>query len=95
MKRSRFIETKALLLQEHEDVASLGDDCFDFAIPDANDNWHAKNSRLSPSKVLMQQLEVENSQLRRIATDLSLNNERLRRKSAGLFNSHPCDADEL
>jgi hypothetical protein len=93
MKRAQFAESKILLLRQDEDAASTGDDCCELGITKANDNWRERNATLTPSEVLMRQLEVENSQLQRIASDLSLNNERLRRKSARPFNSLLNDAD--
>jgi hypothetical protein len=46
-----------------------------------------KNDHFTLSAMLLRRLEVENGQLKKIATDLSLENEMLCRKSAVQFNS--------
>jgi hypothetical protein len=87
MKRSQFAESKILMLRQAEEAASIGEFCCTSGISAANDNWRKKNARLTALEMLLQRLEAQNGQLKKIATDLSLENEMLRRKSAVQFYS--------
>ncbi len=75
MKASRFSEAQiAFVLRHAEDGTSVGEVCRKAGISEATFyNWRKKFAGLMPSEMKrLKQLEEENSKLKRIVADLSL-----------------------
>lgn len=75
MKRSKFTEAQiAFVLKQVEDGASVAEVCRKAGIADATFyNWRKKYSGLMPSEMKrLKLLEEENSKLKRLVADLSL-----------------------
>lgn len=75
MKRSKFTEAQiAFVLKQVEDVASVAEVCRKAGIAEATFyNWRKKYGGLMPSEMKrLKLLEEENSKLKRLVADLSL-----------------------
>jgi putative transposase len=75
MKASRFSEAQiAFVLRQAEDGTSVGEVCRKAGISEATFyNWRKKFAGLMPSEMKrLKQLEEENSKLKRLVADLSL-----------------------
>jgi putative transposase len=75
MKKSNFTESQiAFILKQAEDGTAISEVCRKAGISDATFyNWRKKYSGLLPSEMRrLRQLEEENSKLKRIVADLSL-----------------------
>jgi putative transposase len=75
MKASKFSEAQiAFVLKQAEDGVAIADVCRKAGISDATFyNWRKKYAGLMPSEVKrLRQLEEENTKLKRIVADLSL-----------------------
>ena len=75
MKRSKFTEAQiAFVLKQVEDGASVAEVCRKAGIADATFyNWRKKYGGLMPSEMKrLKLLEEENSKLKRLVADLSL-----------------------
>ena len=75
MKRSKFTEAQiAFVLKQAEEGTAVGEVCRKSGISEATFyNWRKKYGGLMPSEMKrLRQLEDENSKLKRIVADLSL-----------------------
>jgi putative transposase len=75
MKRSKFTEAQiAFVLKQAEEGTSIGEVCRKSGISEATFyNWRKKYAGLMPSEMRrLKQLEEENSNLKRLVADLSL-----------------------
>lgn len=75
MKKSNFTESQIVfILKQAEDGTAISEVCRKAGISDATFyNWRKKYSGLLPSEMRrLRQLEEENSKLKRIVADLSL-----------------------
>jgi putative transposase len=75
MKRSKFSEAQiAFVLKQADDGKSVGEVCRKAGISEATFyNWRKKYAGLMPSEMKrLRQLEEENSKLKRLVADLSL-----------------------
>ena len=80
MKRTRFSEQQiAFILRQAEEGTAVGEVCRKAGISEATYyNWRKKYGGLMPSEMKrLKQLEEENSRLKRIVADLSLDKEML------------------
>ena len=80
MKRSKFSESRvAFILRQAQEGASIGEVCRKAGISEATFYvWRKKYGGLMPSEMRrLKQLEDENSRLKRIVADLSLDKEML------------------
>lgn len=80
MKKSKFSEAQiAFILKQAEEGAAIGEVCRKAGISEATfHNWRKKYAGLMPSEMKrLRQLEEENSRLKRIVADLSLDKEML------------------
>jgi len=91
VKKSKFSEAQiAFILKQAEDGTAVGEVCRKAGISEATCcNWRKKYAGLMPSEMKrLRQLEEENSRLKRIVADLSLDKGMLqdivRRKLQGL-----------
>ena len=85
MKASRFSDAqKAFILKQGADGMPVADICRKAGISQATYfNWKKKYDGLLPSEMRrLKQLEDENSKLRKVVADLSLNKEMLAGRSA-------------
>lgn len=81
MKKQRFTETKIVsILRQQEAGKAVKDICREHGISDATFyNWKAKYGGLEVSDVVrMKELEEENSKLKRIVANLTLENDAIR-----------------
>lgn len=81
MKKSRFTETKIVsILHQHDGGKKVKDICREHGISDATFyNWKAKYGGLEVSEVRrIKELEEENSRLKRIVANLSLENDAIK-----------------
>ena len=81
MKKSRFTDEQiAFALKQAETGTRIDEICRKMGISDATFyKWRQKYGGLGPSELLkLKQLEEENSKLKRIVTDLSLDSRPLR-----------------
>ena len=79
-KRSKFTEAQiAFILRQAEEGTALGEVCRKAGISEATYyNWRKKYAGLMPSEMKrLRQLEEENSKLKKIVADLSLDKEML------------------
>src|SRR5437870_2721327 len=79
-KRSKFSESQiAFILRPGEEATSVGEVCRKAGISEATSyNWRKKCGGLMPSEMKrLRQLEEENSKLKKIVADLSLDKEML------------------
>lgn len=75
MKKSNFTESQIVfILKQAEDGTAISEVCRKAGISDATFyNWRKKHAGLLPSEMRrLRQLEEENSKLKRIVADLSL-----------------------
>ena len=75
MKRSKFLEAQiAFVLKQADDGTSVGEVCRKAGISEATFyNWRKKYAGLMPSEMKrLRQLEEENTKLKRLVADLSL-----------------------
>jgi len=75
MKRSKFTEAQiAFVLKQADDGLSVGEVCRKAGISEATYyNWRKKYAGLMPSEMRrLKQLEEENTKLKRLVADLSL-----------------------
>jgi putative transposase len=93
MKKTRFTETQIVsILGKQESGISVKDICREHGISEATYyNWKAKYGGMEVSDVKrMKELEAENSRLKKMYADLSLENhaikEVLQKKFGGLTN---------
>lgn len=80
MKASRFTDAqKAFIIRQGEDGTPVADICRKAGISQATYfNWKKKYSGMMPSEMKrLRELEEENSRLKRIVADLSLDKEML------------------
>jgi len=80
VKKSKFSEAQiAFILKQAEEGAAIGEVCRKAGISEATfHNWRKKYAGLMPSEMKrLRQLEEENSRLKRIVADLSLDKEML------------------
>ena len=80
MKRSKFSESQVpFILRQAQEGASIGEVCRKAGISEATFYvWRKKYGGLMPSEMRrLKQLEDENSRLKRIVADLSLDKEML------------------
>jgi hypothetical protein len=80
MKKSRLAESKIVTLRQDGQGISISNA--------ANGYRRMKADDPIPSEILVEQLELENDRLQKIATNLSLANEMLRRSSMLLRRAH-------
>ena len=81
MKKSRFTDEQiAFALKQAETGTRIDEICRKMGISDATFyKWRQKDGGLGPSELMkLKQLEEENSKLKRIVTDLSLDSRPLR-----------------
>ena len=81
MKKSRFTDEQiAFALKQAETGTRIDEICRKMGISDATFyKWRQKYGGLGPSELMkLKQLEEENSKLKRIVTDLSLDSRPLR-----------------
>src|ERR1700722_1386705 len=80
MKKSKFTESQiAFILRQAEEGTAIAEVCRKAGISEATFyNWRKKYGGLLPSEMKrLKQLEEENSRLKRIVADLSLDKEML------------------
>jgi hypothetical protein len=85
MNKPQFAASKILTLRQAKAATSIGEIYREPGFSEANDNLREKYTRLTALE--MRQLEVENGQLKKFASRLSLKNEMLRRKLAERLTS--------
>lgn len=81
MKKIKFTETQIIsILKEQEQGLKVGDICRKHGISDATFyNWKSKYSGMTVNELKrMKELEYENSRLKRMFADLSLENAALK-----------------
>ncbi len=81
MKKTRFTETQIVsILSKHEQGKPVRDICREHGISDATFyNWKAKYGGMAVSELKrMKELEEENSRLKRIVANLTLENDAIK-----------------
>jgi predicted RNase H-like nuclease (RuvC/YqgF family) len=82
MNKPQFAASKILTLRQAKAATSIGEIYREPGFSEANDNLREIYTRLTALETQLRQLEVENGQLKKIASRLSLKNEMLHRKLA-------------
>jgi DNA repair ATPase RecN len=80
MNKPQFAASKISTLRQAKAATSIGE--IEPGFSEANDNLRETYTRLTALETLLRQLEVENGQLKKITSRLSLKNEMLRRNLA-------------